>query len=116
MTNTREIGAFAIISQEAVASGIKRLTAITGPKVIEKIHDLEVILDQQVASFDVKSYTQIGEKTAKFLREYDEMKSKLEGLENQLLHQTLLSVSKRNNADFQLMLELPLATNFKLLP
>jgi alanyl-tRNA synthetase len=114
--NTKDIGAFTILSQEAVASGIKRLTAITGPKVIEKLHNLEEILDQQVEAFDIKSYAQIGEKTTKFLKEYEEMKSKLESLETQLLSQTLLSSPKRNNADFQHIFELPTTTNFKILP
>jgi len=114
--NTKDIGAFAIISQEAVASGIKRLTAITGPKVIEKLHNEEAILDQIVSSFDIKSYAQITEKTQKFLKEYEEMKSKLESVENQLLSQMLLSTPKRENADFQIILELPPTTNFKMLP
>lgn len=116
MENTKEIGAFAILSQEAVASGIKRLTAITGPKVIEKMQSLEAILDQQVSAFDLKSHAQIPEKTVKFLKEYEEMKAKLESLEHQLLSQTLLSVPKRENADFQTILELPSTTNFKILP
>jgi alanyl-tRNA synthetase len=114
--NTKDIGAFTILSQEAVASGIKRLTAITGPKVIEKMHSLEEILDQQVENFAIKSYAQISEKTTKMLKEYDEMKSKLESLESQLLIQTLLSAEKRGNADFQIVLEVPTTTNFKLLP
>jgi alanyl-tRNA synthetase len=114
--NTREIGAFSILSQEAVASGIKRLTAITGPKVIEKAHTLEGILDEQVKAFDIKSYAQITEKTTKFLKEYEDMKAKLESLEYQLLSQLLQSTEKREHADFQIILELPVTTNFKLLP
>jgi alanyl-tRNA synthetase len=114
--NTKDIGAFAILSQEAVASGTKRLTAITGPKVIEKLHNLQAILDQQVDAFAIKSYAQITEKTSKFLKEYDEMKSKLESLENQLLVQLLQTSEKKEHADFQLILEVPTTTNFKLLP
>jgi alanyl-tRNA synthetase len=114
--NTKDIGAFAILSQEAVASGIKRLTAITGPKVIEKLHDLQTILDQQVSAFDIKSYAQIAEKTSKFLKEYDEMKSKLESLENQLLIQLLQTREQKKNADFEMILELPTTTNFKIVP
>ncbi|MDR2541278.1 MAG: hypothetical protein LBD11_05990 [Candidatus Peribacteria bacterium] len=114
--NTKDIGAFTIISQEAVASGIKRLTAITGPKVLEKIHSLEAILDQQVSAFEIKSYAQIGEKTSKFLKEYDDMKSKLESMESQILIQLLQTAEKRENADFQMILTLPTTTNFKTLP
>ena len=115
VSNTKEIGAFTIISQEAVASGIKRLTAITGPKVIEKLHSLEQILDAQVTQLDIKSYAQIGEKTTKFLKEYEEMKAKLESMETKIITQTLLSSQKRENADFEVILELPSDTNFKTL-
>ncbi|GHV23088.1 hypothetical protein FACS1894176_01580 [Bacteroidia bacterium] len=114
--NTKDIGAFTIISQEAVASGIKRLTAITGPKVLEKVHSLEAILDQQVSAFEIKSYAQIGEKTSKFLKEYEEMKSKLESMENQMLIQFLETSEKKENADFQMMVLLPTTVNFKTLP
>ncbi|MDR2189886.1 MAG: hypothetical protein LBP53_01530 [Candidatus Peribacteria bacterium] len=115
VNNTKEIGAFSILSQEAVASGIKRLTAYTGPRVIEKMFTLETILDQQVEQFAIKSYTQINEKTAKFLKEYHEMKTKLERLESQLIIQTLQSLSKKTNADFELILEVPNTINFKSL-
>ncbi|MDR3168732.1 MAG: hypothetical protein LBU27_03070 [Candidatus Peribacteria bacterium] len=114
--NTKDIGAFTLLSQEAVASGIKRLTAITGPKVIEKLHNEEAILDEQVRAFEIKSYTQIAEKTGKFLKEYEEMKSQLESMESQLLTQLLQSREKRENADFQIILTLPSTVNFKTLP
>ena len=113
--NTKDIGAFAIISQEAVASGIKRLTAITGPKVIEKLHDLEGILDQQVSAFDIKSYTQITEKTTKFLKEYDEMKSKLESLEIQMIQDMLKSTERKSNIDFEVIIPIPQNVNFKVI-
>lgn len=93
--NTREIGAFAILSQEAVASGIKRITALTGPKVIEKLHNQEKILEELTASFEVKSCTQICEKTHKLLKEYSEMKAKLESLETQMLRQLLNNLPQK---------------------
>jgi alanyl-tRNA synthetase len=34
-----------IVSQEAVASGVKRITAYTGPKVYERVQELQSILD-----------------------------------------------------------------------
>ena len=37
VSNTKEIWSFIIINQEAVASGIKRITAYTGPKVLERL-------------------------------------------------------------------------------
>jgi hypothetical protein len=44
------------------------------------------------------------------------MKSRLESLESQLLIQLLESSNKKENADFQIILEVPTTTNFKLLP
>jgi hypothetical protein len=44
------------------------------------------------------------------------MKAKLESMESQLLIQLLQTAKKRENADFQLILELPSTTNFKILP
>lgn len=114
--NTKDIWAFTIISQEAVASGIKRISATTWPKVIEKLHNYQSILNNQVSSFDLKSYAQITEKTSKLLKEYDEMKSKLESLETQLLNQLILSNKKEWKTDFEITIELPNSTNFKQLP
>ncbi len=114
--NTREIGAFSILSQEAVASGIKRITALTGPKIIEKIQNEEHILDELLQSLDVKSYTQINEKTTKFLKEYHEMKSKLESLEIQMLTDLLTTIPHKKNADFEIILPLPSNINIKSLP
>ena len=114
--NTREIWAFTIISQEAVASGIKRISALTGPKVIEKLHNEEAILDAQVQALEVKSYSQLNEKITKFIKEHTETKSKLESIETQMLTQLLKNVEKGKNADFEYIFQLPPETNFKTLP
>lgn len=46
VANTREIGIFKIVSQESIASGIKRIIAYTWPKVIEYIQEKETIISQ----------------------------------------------------------------------
>ncbi len=45
VTNTKEIGIFKIISQESIASGIKRIVAYTWPKVSEYIKDKDNLID-----------------------------------------------------------------------
>ena len=115
VSNTREIGAFTILSQEAVASGIKRITAITGPKVIEKIHTQNTILSAQVDVFQVKSITQLQEKTLKLLKEYQEMASKLEQLSSELLIQSLKTTKREEKAEFDCVMKLDSSLNFKLL-
>lgn len=116
VSNTREIWAFTIISQEAVASGIKRIIAYTWPKVIEKLHTDQDILNSQIQILDVKSSTQIWDKITKLLKELELLKSHSESLENKVLSQLLDSIKKRKNANFDTILELPEWTNFKPLP
>jgi len=115
VSNTRDIWAFTIISQEAVASGIKRITAYTWPKVIEKLHSYEEILDWASKTLDVKSYAQINEKISKYAKENSELQQRVESLETASIRSTLTSSQSRSNSDFSKIIELPNWTNFKAL-
>jgi len=115
VNNTKEIWAFAIVSQEAVASWIKRITAYTWPKVIEKLHWYEEILDNTSNILDVKSYVQINEKLSKFVKENRDLSERVESLEVTSLRWALQSAEFRSNSDFSKIIELPLGTNFKIL-
>lgn len=85
VSNTKDIGCFTIISQEAVASGIKRITAITWPKVSEKVQEVQSILDITVNKLWIKTATQLQDKLDKTLREYEDMQSKIESLETKMI-------------------------------
>jgi len=115
VNNTKEIWAFTIVSQEAVASWIKRITAYTWPKVIEKLHWYEEILDNTSNILDVKSYVQINEKLSKFVKENRDLSERVESLEVTSLRWALQSAEFRSNSDFSKIIELPLGTNFKIL-
>ncbi len=115
VTNTKDIWAFAIISQEAVASWIKRITAYTWPKVIEKLHSYEEILDWAVVSLDVKSYAQINEKLQKYVKENNDLLQRVESLETSSLRWVLQSSPSKSNEDFSKIIELPSDVNFKAL-
>jgi len=115
VSNTRDIGAFTIVSQEAVASWIKRITAYTWPKVIEKLHNYEEILNWASQTLDVKSYTQINEKLSKHIKENAELQQRVESLETASIRATLQSVQSRSNSDFSKIIQLPAGTNFKAL-
>ena len=115
VSNTRDIGAFTIISQEAVASWIKRITAYTWPKVIEKLHNYEEILNWASQTLDVKSYAQINEKLSKYAKENSELQQRVESLETASIRATLQSAQSRSNSNFSKIIQLPAGTNFKAL-
>ncbi len=41
LSRTGQIGFFKIVGEEAVAKGVRRVTAVTGPKAVAAVHDLE---------------------------------------------------------------------------
>ena len=115
VSNTKDIWAFTIISQEAVASWIKRLTALTWPRVIEKINDYSWLLSNLMGLLEVKSYSQLPEKAQKLLKDYWELKSQVESLETKAINSFLESWEKKNNSDFDIIMKVPVDMNFKTL-
>ncbi len=91
VSNTKDIGCFSVVSQEAVASWVKRITAITWPKVFEKIQEVQSILDATVAKLWIKTATQLADKLDKTLKEYDDMKASFEKLETTMIKKLLTS-------------------------
>ena len=115
VSNTKDIWAFTIISQEAVASWIKRITAYTWPKVIEKLHSYEEVLDWATLVLDVKSYAQINEKLQKYVKENTDLQQRVESLETSSLRSLLQWANSGSNEDFSKIIELPSGVNFKAL-
>ncbi len=89
--NTKDVWAFVIVNQEAVASGIKRITAFTGPKVMKRLRETRGILYQVAEKLWVKAENQILDKLEKELKEKEEMNSKFESINTKLIVDTLRS-------------------------
>ena len=87
---TGEIGAFKIISQEAVASGIRRIIAVTGTKVsaYAEQKDTELLGIAMMLDCQVK---QIPEKLEKVIKEYEKVKSTTISLQSKILQSYLSS-------------------------
>jgi len=83
---------------------------------MEKLHEKEAILQHLVEQLDIKSSAQITEKVQKILKEFDDLSAKLESLDTSLLQQTLQTGERQSSEDFHCIMQLPIATNFKLLP
>ncbi len=52
LTNTSEVGAFEILSEEGVSAGTRRITAVTGQKAKEYADQIESIIDGCAAELD----------------------------------------------------------------
>jgi alanyl-tRNA synthetase len=111
--NTKDIGCFAIIWQEAVASWVKRITAVVWPKVGLRIHEIQGILDVTVEKLWIKTYTQLADKLDKTLKEYDDMKANLESLETNMIKQILTWSDFSSWKDLDKIFLIPSALNFK---
>jgi len=111
--NTKDIWAFTIISQEAIGSGIKRINAITWPKVIEKIQEVQYLLDDAVHKLGIKTATQISDRLDKILKEYEVMKSSFESMESKIITSTLQDIVFDENDDFDKIIKIPKDLNFK---
>lgn len=98
--NTKDIGCFMIVSQEAVASGVKRITAYTGPKVYERVQELQSILDITVNKLWIKTATQLEDKLDKVMKEYDEMNTKYQLIEDKMIEQWLKETFKKGLEHF----------------
>lgn len=113
VANTKDIWCFAIVSQEAVASWIKRITAVTGPKVSMRIHEVQWILDMAVEKLWIKTHTQLADKLEKTLKEYDEMKSKLESFESLIIIDALKTNDAKSDKHFKKIIHISSDINFK---
>ncbi len=111
--NTKDIWCFSIIWQEAVASGIKRITALTWPRISEKIQEVQSILDITVNKLWIKTATQLQDKLDKTMREYSDMQSKIESLETQMIINTLKNIKPTSDKNFDKIIKLDSDLEFK---
>jgi len=121
VTNTKAIWAFKIIGQEAVASGIKRIIAITGPKVSIKFQEQEKNQEKLAQKLWV-STKQFPDKLEKAIKEFQELQTKYTAILDQQIWQNLqkLYSNAKWNTIFHKILKINkdsnLAnTNFKLI-
>lgn len=62
--NTAEIGLFKILSESSVASGVRRIEAVTGTGVLDLINNYETAASQTAAALKLNNTAEIPEKVA----------------------------------------------------
>jgi alanyl-tRNA synthetase len=55
VTNTSEIGAFKVIAESGIASGVRRIEAVAGQSAVEYLQGLDAVVRQLTAAFKVKA-------------------------------------------------------------
>jgi len=85
---TGEIGLFKIVSQGGVASGVRRIEAVTGPGAFQHIKKEEHVLNDAAARIKVRPL-ELAEKIEKLTEAAREMERELQRLQGQMLGGTL---------------------------
>lgn len=79
VANSGQIGAFKILSESGVASGVRRIEAVTGLGILERFNRDEAVLDEVTERLKTKR-DQVQEKAASVMSEVKALKKEIEGL------------------------------------
>lgn len=90
VAETGAIGAFVIVEQTAVAAGIKRIAAVTGPKVVAYTQQLETQLTS-IADKVAVPPKQVEQKIEKILNQLNESQILIEKLAQRVIRQLPLT-------------------------
>lgn len=83
VSNTSEIGAFKIVSESSVASGIRRIEAVTGMNVLELLNSYKETITKSAKALKLANVNELPEKCASVVAELKEKDKKLESLNQQ---------------------------------
>lgn len=86
LTNTGQSGLVKIIGEEAVGTGVRRITALTGPKALQRIREEESLLAQTAALVRATRLDEIP-------RRIESLQAELRGAKKALAEQTTKSVA-----------------------
>ena len=82
--NTAEIGLFKILSEASVASGVRRIEAVTGTGVLDLINNYEAAATQTAAALKLNNTSEIPEKVRQLTEELKAAERKAEALNSKL--------------------------------
>ncbi len=88
VTETGQIGSFFITEQTSVAAGIKRITALTGPRVSSHLQEVQDHLDQIAHRVDVPA-KQLDAKLEKIMSEINDTKILIANIAEEYVHELI---------------------------
>ena len=85
LDNTAKVGPFRILSEYSVASGVRRIEAVTGRKCLAMARDANLMLSKAAELLKTKP-NELVAKTEGFLAEIKELRQKLERMKDKILN------------------------------
>ena len=76
--NTAQIGSFRILSESSIASGVRRIEAITGPAVLERLNEFEELISKTAGVLHATSPAEVAKKAEQTLDELKEARRVIE--------------------------------------
>jgi len=78
LANTGQVGLCKIVKEELIASGVRRVTALTGPKALQRIRETEDILKELTAQLKTPQPEDLPKRVAALTEELRETKKQLQ--------------------------------------
>ncbi len=78
LTSTGQVGLCKVIAEESVAKGVRRITAYTGPKALQKVRDDEQLLHEVAVALKVSRVEDAPQRVNALLEELRELKRELQ--------------------------------------
>ena len=96
VSNTSEIGLFKIVSESSVASGVRRIEAVTGWGVLNLINGYKNTIADSAKALKLANLTELPEKCSAVANELKEKEKKIESLGQQIANSQISGIF--NNA------------------
>ncbi len=96
--STAKIGLFKIISESSVASGVRRIEAVTGTNFIDYVKNEKALIDATAAALKIQNSAEIANKAESAMAEIKELKAQIEKMKAENAGNKLADLEK-NAAD-----------------
>ena len=85
LDNTAKVGAFRVISEGSVASGVRRIEAITGKAVLEQMNDFELTLKKAADTLKAPNVGELLHKAEATVVEVKDLRQQLDAMKDRVL-------------------------------
>ncbi len=90
--NTSKLGLFKIVSESSVASGVRRIEAVTGAGVLKLIHNTNVILNETATALKAQNTSDIPNKAKQVVADLKKVETDLKNLNEKISKKDIESV------------------------